>query len=78
MKTKNLTEMRRGEIGTIVDIQGDHGLVARLHNMGLRKGKKIKKVGAHLWRGPNIVRLGKLQIVVGHGMAQRIVVGVDA
>lgn len=78
MKTKNIAEMRCGEKGIIVDIEGGQGLATRLHNIGLRKGKKIEKVGAHLWRGPNIVKLGRLQIVVGHGMAKRIMVEVDS
>lgn len=78
MKMKTLTEMKRGEFGIIVEIQGGHGLASRLHNMGLRTGKKIEKVDSHLWRGPTVVRLGRLQLVVGHGMAQKIVVEVDS
>lgn len=78
MKIKTLKEMKRGECGLIIDIQGGHNLISRLHNMGLRTGKKIEKVGAHFWHGPTVVRVGRIQIVVGYGMAQKIMVEVDS
>jgi ferrous iron transport protein A len=74
MSTKALIDMKPGETGMIVELAGGRGCVQQLGNLGLIVGKEICKVGAHLWRGPQIVRLGQQQIVVGHGVAQKILV----
>lgn len=58
----------------IVEIAGGLGCRKQLNNLGLNVGKTINKVGAHLWRGPQIIKLEQLQLVVGHGIAQKILV----
>ncbi|EKD52248.1 MAG: hypothetical protein ACD_62C00075G0004 [uncultured bacterium] len=77
MTLKTLIDMKPGESGMVVEITGGPGCLKQLNNLGLNAGKIIHKIGAHLWRGPQIVKLGQIQIVVGHGIAQKIKVETD-
>ncbi|MBL7209298.1 MAG: ferrous iron transport protein A [Dehalococcoidia bacterium] len=54
------------------------GFGRRLEALGVRPGKKVTKVGSTFFRGPVTLRAGNTQVAVGFGMANRIVVEVDA
>ena len=69
-----LGQMRAGQSGRIVQIDGGHGLVNRLNAMGIRPGKRITKVSAMLMRGPVTVQLDSTLLAVGFGMAHKIIV----
>jgi ferrous iron transport protein A len=73
----SLVEMKHGEKGTVVDIQGGWDMTSRVQGMGIRIGKKIKKTGSHFWRGPQTVMVDNFQVAIGHGMASRIFVEVN-
>jgi ferrous iron transport protein A len=73
----SLTEMKTGETGVVVEIQGGFNMMSRVQNMGIRMGKKIKKTGAHFWRGPQTILVDKFKVAIGYGMATRIFVEVD-
>ena len=73
----NLSDMKPGETGVIVDMQGGFGMINRVQSMGIRIGKKIKKTGAHFWRGPQTVMVDNFQVAIGYGMATRIFVEVE-
>ena len=70
----NLTELKSGQTGTVIDMQGGAGFIRRLESMGIRPGKKITKISAQFFRGPQIVKVDNLQIAIGFGMARRILV----
>ena len=72
-----LIRMHPGQSGTVVQIQGGHGLVNRLSAMGVRPGKKITKVSSMLMRGPVTVQVDRFQVAIGFGMAKRIIVEPD-
>ena len=72
-----LTRMPQGQSGTVVQIQGGHGLVNRLSAMGVRPGKKITKVSSMLMRGPVTIQVDRFQVAIGFGMARRIIVEPD-
>jgi len=76
-KQLTLTEMRTGQTGTVVGVQGGHGLVRRLDALGIRPGKKVTKLSSTLFRGPIILRADNTQVAVGFGVARRIIVDVD-
>lgn len=76
MKTVRLTEMEAGSKGLVMDVEGGHGLKARLDALGIRTGVKITKISGQLMRGPIIVRVGTTQIAIGFGMAARVIVEV--
>ncbi len=70
----DLTRMRKGERGKIVDIQGGWGLLGKLEALGIRQGTEIVKVSSQLMRGPITIRVGNTQVAIGFGMARRIMV----
>ena len=72
--TIDLTRMKEGERGRVVDIQGGWGLLRKLEALGIRLGTEIVKVSSQLMRGPIIIRVGNTQVAIGFGMARRIIV----
>ena len=73
----DLTEMKPGESGEVMEIQGGFGMTRRVQSMGLRPGKRITKISAQLWRGPQTVQVDNAQVAIGFGMAARIMVEVE-
>ncbi|MEO0072536.1 MAG: FeoA domain-containing protein [candidate division WOR-3 bacterium] len=71
---KPLTELHFGEQGTIKEIQGGCAMFKRLQALGLVPGKEITKVSAMLLRGPVVIRIDGSEVVLGYGMAKRILV----
>lgn len=72
-----MRQMGTGQSGTVVQILGGHGLIDRLHSMGIRPGKRITKVSAMFMRGPVTLQVGRAQVAIGFGMAGKIMVEVD-
>jgi ferrous iron transport protein A len=70
----DLTRMKEGEKGKVVDIQGGWGLIRKLEALGIRIGTEIVKVSSQLMRGPIIVRVGNTQVAIGFGMARKIII----
>ena len=73
----DLTKIRPGESGVVVDIQGGFGMTRRIQSMGIRPGKRITKVSSQFWRGPQTVQVGNTKMAIGFGMATRIFVEVE-
>ncbi len=74
MPIVNLTQLEEGESGVVAEIQGGHGLIRRLENMGIRPGKKVTKVSSQFMCGPVTLRINNYQIAIGYGMAKKILV----
>ena len=72
----DLTEMRPGETGTVIETAGGCEFERRIQSMGIRIGKEIKKVSSHFWRGPQTIQIDNTQIALGFGMARKIMVEV--
>ncbi len=68
----DVTQLKFGQKGTVVEIQGGFGLSRRLESMGIRAGKKITKISAQFWRGPQIVKVDNTQVAIGFGTAKKI------
>ena len=75
--TIDLTEMQPGTSGVIVETQGGHEFLRRIQSMGIRPGKKIKKISSHFWRGPQTVMIDNLRVAIGYGMAKKIFVEIE-
>ncbi|NQT23558.1 MAG: ferrous iron transport protein A [Candidatus Omnitrophica bacterium] len=73
----DLTQLKPGKTGTVAEIQGGQEMIRKAHVMGVRPGKKIKKVSSHFWRGPQTVLIDNLRVAIGYGIAQRIFVEVE-
>jgi ferrous iron transport protein A len=75
--TLALTQLKSGQRGTIIQMQGGLGMVRHLRNMGIRTGKKVTKISAQFWRGPQIVKVDNTQVAIGFGIARRILIEVE-
>jgi ferrous iron transport protein A len=69
--------MRRGQNGTVVQIQGGWGLVNRLNALGVIPGKRITKISSMLMRGPVTIEVDRVQVAIGFGMANKVIVKPD-
>jgi len=71
-----ITDMRVGEEGTVLEVQGGRGLIRKLELLGIRKGNRIKKLSSQFMRGPIVLEVTGSQIAVGFGMANKVIVEV--
>jgi ferrous iron transport protein A len=76
-KCITLTKMLSGHSGMVADIQGGFGFIARLNALGIMPGKRITKVSSMVGQGPITIELDRVQVAIGFGMANRIMVKVD-
>ena len=72
-----LARMQAGQSGTVVQVQGGHGMVNRLSALGIRPSARITKVGSMFMRGPITIQVNRAQVAIGFGMARRIIVELD-
>ena len=76
MKVIDVTQMKPGQSGVIADITGGHHLLERVSALGIRPGKKIKKISSSFMRGPQTIEVGHSRVALGFGMAKHILVKV--
>lgn len=74
---KDLTQMEAGEEGTIRELRGGTGFIKRVESLGIREGKKIKKISSQLLQGPQTIEIDNCQFAIGYGMAKKIFVEVN-
>jgi len=74
---KTLAQLKNGQSGTVVEIQGGRRMTDRLNALGIVPGKKITKTTAMLMRGPVTVEVDRAAVAIGFGMASRIIVRPD-
>lgn len=72
----SLSNMKVGQEGVIVKINGGKERTSRLSTLGIRVGERVKKISQQAMRGPVIVKVGKSQVAIGFGMASNILVKV--
>jgi ferrous iron transport protein A len=72
----DLTQLKEGERGKIVDIQGGFGLIKRLDALGIKVGEEITKISSQLMKGPIVLQVKNTQVAIGYGMAKKIIVEV--
>ena len=73
----DLTQVKPGETGLIKELRGGCDFARRIQSMGMREGKKLKKVSSHFWRGPQTVEVDKTRVAIGFGMAKKIFIEVE-
>ena len=76
-KQTTLARMQLGQSGIVVQIQGGHGLVNRLSALGIIPGKRVTKISSMLMRGPVTIEVDRVQVAIGFGMANRVIVKLD-
>jgi Fe2+ transport system protein FeoA len=72
-----LTALPAGKSGTIVRFHGGPWLARKLSVLGLRPGKRVRKVSTMVLRGPVHVKVGQVEVGLGHRMAERVLVRPD-
>ena len=77
MEKVDLTQLKEGESGLVIEIQGGYGLNHRLESLGIRVGKKVTKVSSQFMRGPVTLRVDNSQVAIGFGMAMKILVELE-
>ena len=68
----SLIDLEKGSGGKIISISGGRHLRRKLECLGVRPGVYIRKVTAHFGQGPVTIQVGKTQVALGFGMAQKI------
>jgi len=72
-----LAQLKSGQSGTVVDIQGGRRMTDRLNALGIIPGKKITKTSAMLMRGPVTIDVDRVEVAIGFGMAGKVMVKPD-
>lgn len=73
----DLTQVKPGEIGLIKELRGGCDFARRIQSMGIREGKRLKKISSHFWCGPQTVEVDKTRVAIGFGMAKKIFIEVE-
>ena len=68
-----LTMINEGREVVLCEIHGGMGIRRRLTDMGLRPGSRIRIVSSSRG-GPFVIGIGDTKLMVGRGMAQKIMV----
>ena len=76
-KQATLAQMPMGQSGVVVQIMGGRIATNRLNSLGIRPGQRITQLSSMLMRGPVAIQLGRVQVAIGFGMANRIIVRLD-
>lgn len=78
MKDKNeittLTDIKEHRTGIIVSIQGGKMATKRLADLGLTTGAIIRVLRKSLFSGPVEIEVGGSKLVLGRGLASKIIV----
>ena len=69
-----LDSAESGQPLVVVSVEGGHQVHHRLKSLGIRPGVIIEKISGRAGRGPVVVRHGRSQTALGHGVAHRILV----
>ncbi|MCK4354391.1 MAG: ferrous iron transport protein A [Dehalococcoidia bacterium] len=68
-----LAMVSSGEMVQVVDVRAGFGLQRRLADMGLTPGVTIRVLNSQM-SGPIVINLRGSRLVLGHGVAQKILV----
>lgn len=77
MAVINLTMMRPGEKGKVVEITGGRRLISRLESLGIIPGAEITKISEQIMHGPVVIKIGNTQVAIGYGMARKVLVNIE-
>lgn len=61
-----------GESAVVVSVSGGRGMMQKLDAMGVRPGKKVRKLGTQFMAGPITVLIDGRQVAMGRGIARKI------
>jgi len=73
-KEIRLTDMKEGQTGIIFEIAGGRMATKRVADMGLTPGKEIKVIRKTLFSGPVQIEANGSKLVLGNGLASKIMI----
>ena len=71
---RTLVNLTNNEEGLILSVEGGAGARAKLEAMGIRPGKRIKKMSSQIFNGPVVIEIDGRDIALGHGLAMKVYV----
>ena len=74
MKKISLAQMKEKQKGIILEISGGLGLQNKFMSMGIYEGREITKISHIGLRGPVAIKVGRSVLVLGHSVANKIVI----
>jgi len=74
MRKMSLTQMKEKQKGTVLDISAGWALQNKFMSMGIYKGREITKISHIGLKGPVAIKVGRSVLVLGHGVANKIVI----
>ena len=69
-----LSELKIGKTGKIKRLADGKRFQAKMISLGVRVGKAIKVTSSHRFGGPVTVEIDNMEIAIGRGMAEKIIV----
>jgi ferrous iron transport protein A len=70
----NILDIKNGQWVTVVDFHEGMGMETRLSQLGFLPGNKIRIIRAAPFHGPLLIEVGGREIVLGRGIARKILV----
>ncbi len=77
IKKISLTQMHGKQKGVICDISAGAALQNKFMSMGIYKGREVTKISHIGLKGPVAIKVGRSVLVLGHSVANKIVIEVQ-
>lgn len=68
----NLERLPAGKSAVVIGLRGGRGMASKLEDMGVRPGKRVRKLSAQFMAGPVTVVVDGRQLAMGRGIARRV------
>jgi ferrous iron transport protein A len=73
----SLACMDAGRSGVVYSIQGGYGITSSIKSLGITPGKRITRITPVPIQGPITIGMDEVTVVVGFGIASRIMVQME-
>ncbi|NLA49767.1 MAG: ferrous iron transport protein A [Bacteroidales bacterium] len=77
VKPRSLIELQEGQTGTVLSLNGGRNLTKRLADLGMGPGTRIRVLRTSLFSGPVQVEVTGSKLVLGRGLASKIIVEIQ-
>jgi len=71
---RTLVNLTNNEEGFILSIEGGRNAISKLETLGIRPGKKIRKMSSQIFKGPVVIEIDGRDIALGYGLANKVLI----
>lgn len=71
---RTIVNLTNNEESQILSIEGGTGARTKLDALGIRPGKRIRKISSQMFRGPVVIDIDGRDIALGHGLAKKVLI----